>query len=154
MATAVRRLAHGGAEAWRSVPMCESGWGPRYLQARRGKGLLLLRVSINLLDGNPLGIEDSDLPLYSRGSGRADGQASVISTYFLADRGGLAKRADRLSALRGRLQLRDRLADRNHVVEANARQTATAQRYGDPILEICGAHRGWERPNTLATRRR
>ena len=78
----------------------------------------------------------------------------MISTYFLADRGGLASQAvgsaeSALQSARGAwLQLRDGvLQDRNHVVEANARQTATAQRYGDPILEICGAHRGWERPN-------
>ena len=105
--------------------------------------------------GNPLGIEDDDLPLYFRvDQGGQIGRASAISTYFLADRGGLASQAvgsaeSALQSARGAwLQLRDGvLQDRNHVVEANARQTATAQRYGDPILEICGAHRGWERPN-------
>ena len=130
----------------------ETRWGPRYLKARtqlkavRGR---VLRVLDNMMgDGDPLGIEDDDLPLYFRVDEAGDvGRFSVISRYFL-DRGdGLATRAvetaaDALVRRGSWLQLRDAvLQDRNHVNEQNE-EVATAQRYGDEILQPYGAHRG------------
>ncbi|MAO84044.1 MAG: hypothetical protein CMH50_09225 [Myxococcales bacterium] len=137
----------------------ETRWGPRYLKARtqlkavRGR---VLRVLDNMMgEGNPLGIEDDDLPLYFRVDEAGDvGRFSVISRYFLDQGDGLATRAvetaaDALGRARGSwLQLRDAvLQDRNHVNEQNEREIATAQRYGDEILQLCGAHRGWQRPD-------
>jgi hypothetical protein len=133
-------------------------WHSRYLKARLQLGGIrgrVLRILKNLdSGGNILGIEDEDLPLYFRPDDGGDvGRFSVISRYFLDEPRGIATQAitsalTALGAARGAwLRLREgTLQDRNHTVEADARAIATAQRYGDPILEICGSHRGFERP--------
>ncbi len=162
IAEAVRQSVLMESLAQRVFERSEVGdafWGPRYLKARtqlkavRGR---VLRVLDNMMgDGNPLGIEDNDLPLYFRVDDAGDvGRFSVISRYFLDEGDGLATRAvetasDALGRARGSwLQLREGvLQDRNHVNEQEEREIATAQRYGDEILQLCGAHRGWQRPD-------
>jgi hypothetical protein len=162
MAQAVRQsiLMESLADrVYRRANVGQGTWAPRYLQARtqlKGLRARVLRVMINMAgQGNPLGIEEDDLPLYfSVDQGGDIGRFSVISNYFLNARSGIATQAveaasnNLVSARSAWLSLREGvLQDRNHVVEASARETATAQRYGDQILETCGAHRGWQRPN-------
>ena len=99
MATAVRQslLMEALAERGAACRCGRVGLGaamPRRTQLKACDARVL-RASINLLGrSNPLGIEDDDLPLYFRvDQGGQIGRASVISTYFLADRGGLASQA-------------------------------------------------------------
>ena len=134
-------------------------WHSRYLKARMQLNRIrsrVLRILKNLdSGGNILGIEDEDLPLYFRpDDGGEVGRFSVISRYFLDQPRGLATQSvntalTALSAARGNWQtLREgTLQDRNHTVEADDREIATAQSYGDEIIEICGSHRGYRRPN-------
>ena len=108
MATAVRQSLLWGRSpsAWRSVPMWASRARPSLLRDTQLEKLRawVLRASINLLErGNPLGIEDDDLPLYFRGSG-ADRSRLRDLDLFLADRGGLTSCCGSPRALCSRLE--------------------------------------------------
>jgi hypothetical protein len=146
-----RAVAHAEAT---SAPA--PAWLMRYERARgaaEAAGSRLLAAADALQSGrNPLGIEDSDLPLYFYGTPPGAGDRFfAISDYLLGDGPGSMAWApaqvevaqDALQAARTAwLAQRDRALDVVLEIDARAtREAAIARAAGDQLLELCGDHR-------------
>lgn len=132
-----RRANEAGPSTW------ETAWARALPRFQQSMERLTRRVELTLSDANPLGIEDSDLPLYYRGAPVTPEERFSATSRYLAGDGTNTMAVAPAAIQRAREALdaaRERWSERRSVRDLGDRRIQDIKyRYGELVTGYCGA---------------